>query len=121
MMRFDEAWRILTESLLQQPRCPQHPEYTFVPTLGQGVKNDVIQVTSDLIVVRSHRTMREDTIPASRIRTWWEHLENFGTAALAPEDAPDRWRSRIVGAILFHCLPDHLELDESTMTLQPRS
>src|SRR5687767_4531477 len=99
--RWDEIWPRLRQALLEQPRCKEHPSCPCVRTLVEQVVNDIIRVASDGIVVRSHRTDREDFIEASRLQTWWEHLQRERCASLVPggENNPHRWRSRVIGAI----------------------
>ena len=52
---WEEIWLELREALMNQPPCPNHPEYPCVRTLGQKVINDIVRVVIDGIVVRSHR------------------------------------------------------------------
>jgi hypothetical protein len=107
----DESWEVvwkeLREALTKQPRCTEHPKYPSVRTLGQQVINDIIDVDASEVVVRSHKTMKEDHIEAERFRIWWEHLQHHGTASLVPDDKnnPHPWRSRVVGAFWVRCLP----------------
>jgi len=41
------------------PRCPQHPEYPYVTTLSQKIKNDILEITEKGITVRSHKTNKK--------------------------------------------------------------
>ena len=106
------VWQELRDNLAHQPPCPEHPEYPCVRTLAQGLINDIINVGENGIIVRSHRTLREDYIEASRFQTWWNHLVSKGSARLAPgaPNNPHRWRSRIVGAIMGTCLPNRIRV-----------
>lgn len=106
------VWRELRERLAALPRCPQHPAYPHIRTLRQGVVNDVIEISELGILVRSHRTQREDRIEARRFELWWSHLILRGSASLRPDDLnnPHPWRSRIVGAIILTALPDRTRL-----------
>jgi hypothetical protein len=110
---WQQVWQELRDALLLQPRCPDHPEYPCVRTLRQGIVNDIIRVGPDGVLVRSHQTNRDDFIEADRFRVWWDHLQRFGTASLAPNDQnnPNPWRARIVGAILAGCLPARVRWD----------
>jgi len=112
---WEEAWLALREALTRQSRCQEHPDHPCVRTLVQEVVNDIIRVGPDGIVVRSHRTSREDPIEASRFRVWWEQLQREGFASLIPggDNNPHRWRSRVVGAIWARCLPRQIEWDEA--------
>jgi hypothetical protein len=78
----------------------------------QGNINDIIRKDDKGIVLRSHKSMREDYIEARRFQVWWNHLASEGSASLAPGDPnnPHRWRSRIVGAILGKCLPSRIRI-----------
>ncbi len=99
----------------------QHPDYPHVRTVVQGVINDLLEIDEGGILVRSHRTNREDYIEAGRFRTWWEHLTIHGSASLHPGDPnnPHRWRSRVVGAMLLAGLPNRLrQVHGDTIELQ---
>lgn len=115
MDEWDEVWAELRDNLSCQPWCPQHPEFPCVRTLGQGaVVNDILRVDPHGIQVRSHRTSNPDVIPASSFRAWWDHLQQYETAALDPNDAncPRSDRAVLVGAILACCLRDRVEYRE---------
>ena len=101
------VWKELRHNITSQPRCAEHPKYPCVHTLLQGVTNDIIDVSEAGLLVRSHRTMNEDFVPARRIERWWEHLVAHGSASIQAGDAnnPRRWRARLVGAILVAGLP----------------
>ncbi len=103
-----EVWQQLCTSISQQPRCPQHPEYPCVRTLSLGIINDILEVSDEGILVRSHRTLHDDFIEASRFEVWWKQLSTSGQASLVPGGVgnPHRWRARIVGAIMATCLPE---------------
>ena len=103
---WEQVWRELRDVLLLQPGCPDHLEYPCVRTLVQGVVNDIIRVESEGVLVRSHRTNRDDFVEVNLFRVWWDHLQNVGTASLEPgnQNNPHRWRARLVGAILARCL-----------------
>jgi hypothetical protein len=109
---WEPIWEELRGALAAQPPCPQHPEYPHVRTVVQGVINDLLSIDERGILVRSHRTDREDYIEASRFRTWWDHLVAHGSASLHPGEPnnPHRWRSRVVGAMLLAGLPNRLRL-----------
>lgn len=106
------VWQELQDNLAKQPRCPQHPDYPYVSTLVQQVTNDIVKVGTDGILVRSHRTSREDFIEVSRFEAWWNHLVTRGSASLYPGDQnnPHPWRSRLVGVIMAQCLPDKIRV-----------
>jgi hypothetical protein len=120
MERWPAIWKELRHNLSHQPRCPDHPEHPCVHTLVQGVPNDILEIRDDGILVRSHRTMNADFIPAHRVQRWWEHLATHGSASLhtGSENNPHRWRSRIVGAVVALGLPRHVRpVDGSTLEL----
>jgi hypothetical protein len=104
---WEEVWQELQNNLKLQPPCDEHPEYRCIYTLKQDVPNDIMRVGDDGVLIRSHSTMQEDFIKVEVFRTWWEHLRNHRTASLVEGDPnnPERWRSRVVGAIWFRCLP----------------
>lgn len=107
---WEQVWVELQDSLKRQPCCPDHPEYPCVRTLAQGVINDIIEVGEKGILVRSHRTDRDDFIDVECCHAWWDHLQSFGNASLEPGDSnnPHPWRSRLVGAIWAYCLPTRI-------------
>ena len=106
------VWQELRDNLARQPACPQHPEYGHVKTLSRGVINDVLEVCSDGIRVRSHRTGREDFIEVSHFRSWWEHMVANGSASLYPGsgNTPPSRRARTVSAIIATCLPNRIKI-----------
>jgi len=110
---WEQVWQELRDALQLQPRCPDHPEFPCVRTLGQGVVNDIIRVEPVGVLARSHRTNRDDFIEVDRFRVWWDHLINVGTASLTPggQNNPHLWRSRLIGAILARCLPARVRWD----------
>jgi len=112
MSDWTTVWSELRKNLLNQPTCPIHSNYPCVRTLAQGVINDVIHVGKDEIIVRSHRTMRRDSIGRRRFRTWWQYLEENGFVSLksGAQDNPHPWRSRLVGAIMATCLPLRIKI-----------
>lgn len=112
-MDWPAVWVELRTNLESQPKCSIHPAYPHVKTLSQHVVNDIIQVEEEKILVRSHRTLREDSIEAQRFETWWNHLVTDGSASLVPGDPNNAhpWRSRVVGAILAVCLPNRILRD----------
>ena len=105
-----EIWKELRRNIASQPRCPEHPEHPCVHTLLLGVTNDILAVREAGLLVRSHRTMNQDFIPARRIERWWRHLIAHGTASIQAGDPnnPRRWRARLVGAVLAAGLPGHV-------------
>ncbi|MBI5316863.1 MAG: helix-turn-helix domain-containing protein [Nitrospirae bacterium] len=109
------VWPKFLQNLLNQPRCPRHPDCPHVKSMVQGVINDVLSVGADGIRVRSHRTNNVDEIPEERFKVWWKHLSRNGSASLVPggPNNPHPWRSRIVGAILATALPDEIEIETS--------
>jgi hypothetical protein len=111
-------WQELRCNLSKQPVCPQHTDYPHIRTLAQKVINDVLSVSEQGIVVRSHRTRHNDFIEEERLKVWWEHLTTVGSASLKPgsENNPHPWRSRIVGAIIATCLSSRIRiLDHNTI------
>lgn len=118
-MLWEQMWGELRGGLNGQPRCPEHPQFPFVRTLGQGAVNDILRVDQDGVRVRSHRTGNEDVIPASSFRAWWVHLQQHGTAALDPNDpnCPRSDRAVLVGAILARCLPNRIEQEGGQIRL----
>jgi hypothetical protein len=106
-LQWPAAWQEIQRNIAKQPRCPQHPEYPTVSTLAQKSPNDIISITDKGILVRSHKTMREDFIEVRRFEIWWDYLTQNGSASLKPggTDNPHPWRSKIVGAILAAGLP----------------
>ena len=110
--QWQTVWKELRDNLAKQPHCREHPDYPCVKTLAQEITNDMIEISEEGITVRSHRTYREDFIEARRFRIWWNHLISKGSASIKPGDAnnPHPWRSRIVGAIFAHCLPDRIRV-----------
>src|SRR5690242_4997991 len=111
---WEQVWQELRDALLLQPRCPDHPEYPCVHTLIEQVINDIIRVEPDGVLVRSHRTNRDDFIEVDRFRVWWDHLQKAGTVSLTPgeENNPHPWRARLVGAIFARCLPARVCWDQ---------
>ena len=103
-----EVWEILKRNLR---RC------SAVSTLCHGVINDIVAVTHEGIIVRSHRTMIERPIAACVFEAWWRHLVSAGRASLDPGLAPAGQDSRIVGAILANCLRGLVEA-ESTNSIR---
>ena len=110
---WEQVWQELRDSLRRQPACTDHPEYPCVRTLEQGIVNDILRVSADGVLVRSHRTNRDDFIDVGRFRLWWDQLQTVGTASLTPGDHnnPHRWRSALVGAIFARCLPERVRWD----------
>jgi transcriptional regulator with XRE-family HTH domain len=108
---WNRIWDELQLGLRSQPPCPIHSEYPCIRTLGQEIVNDILEVTNEGVLVRSHRTNKDDVIPVKRFRKWWDHLVEYGDASLEPGDSnnPDPWRSRVVGAIWAWCLPKRIE------------
>jgi hypothetical protein len=96
---WDAFWQELCNQLTMQPACPQHPAYPHVRTIRQGVINDLIDISERGILVRSHRTVREDLIEPRRFEIWWNHLVTYGSASLHPGDPhnPHPWRSSVTG------------------------
>jgi hypothetical protein len=121
--RIDELWKQvwgeLRGALSRQPRCPEHPQFPCISTLGQGAVNDILHVDQDAVRVRSHRTGNEDVIPASSFRAWWSHLQQHGSAALDPNDpnCPRSDRAVLVGAIFAGCLPDRVKREGGQIRL----
>jgi hypothetical protein len=104
------VWQELRDNLFRRPACPQHPEFCHVRTLSRGVINDILEVSSDGIRVRSHRTCRVDFIEACHFRAWWEHLVDHGSASLYPGsgNTPPSRRARTVSAIMVAGLPNRI-------------
>jgi len=115
-----EMWQELQTKLRKLPPCPEHHQYPCVRTLAQGVVNDIVDVSSKGVKVRSHRTEATDSIKKSIFERWWNHLVAEGSASLRPGDSnnPDAYRSRIVGAILAACLPDKIRVDDDNATIR---
>jgi hypothetical protein len=113
MERWPTIWKELRENILSRPKCPEHPDHPCVRTLARGVPNDILAVGEEGILARSHKTMNEDFIPARRFETWWNHLDEHGSASLRAGAAnnPHRWRSRIVGALLAAGLADRVRVN----------
>ena len=107
MPKWNAVWLDLQARFASFPECKQHPDYPTVRTLAQGSVNDILEINEIGLVVRSHRTMNDDFIEVNRLRVWWDHLVEFGTASLKPGDAnnPHPWRSRVVGALITRGLP----------------
>jgi hypothetical protein len=103
---WDQVWGELRDSLVKQPRCPQHPKFPCVHTWGHDVINDIIEVEEDRIVVRSHRTMKDDPIGVGAFRSWWNHLQEKRSATLDPggPNTPGTNRPVLIGAIFACCL-----------------
>ena len=123
-MEWSIIWRKLRKCLLNQPKCPEHPQYPHVKTLVLKVINDIISVNENGVIVRSHRTYHEDFIEAERFEIWWKHLISKGSASLIPgdENNPHPWRSCIIGAIFATCLPDIIKVkDKSVIQLIKRN
>ena len=116
---WEQVWGELRGALSVQPRCPEHPQFPCIRTLGQGAVNDIVRVDQDGVRVRSHRTGNEDVIPMSSFRAWWGHLQQHGTAALDPNDpnCPRSDRAVLVGAILARCLPSRIEREGGQIRL----
>ena len=114
-----EVWAELRVRLASQKSCGQHPEYPCVRTLAQGIVNDVVEISEDRVVVRSHRTRKEDPIPARRLKKWWDALQAHGRVACTRghPNNPHPWRSRIVAAIFATCLPDLVRVDGDDLVL----
>jgi len=112
---WSNVWQKFRQNLMNERRCPRHPEYPHVRSMVQGVINDIISVEDHGIRVRSHRTNYIDDIPEHRFRVWWEHLCSHGSASLVPggKNNPEPWRSRIVGAIMAAALPDEIDAESS--------
>lgn len=118
MGNWNAVWEELRRNIDRQPRCAEHPEHPCVQTLLLGVTNDILEVSEAGLRVRSHRTMKEDFIPARRIEKWWQHLITRGSASIHAGDPnnPRRWRARLVGAILMAGLPRHVRyIGENTL------
>src|SRR6185437_13194686 len=62
-----QVWGELCDELNGQPRCPEHPQFPCIRTLGQEVVNDILQLDEDSVRVRSHRTA------VRRTRTSFQH------------------------------------------------
>jgi hypothetical protein len=116
---WEQVWSELSDALSDQPRCPDHPQFPCIQTLGQGAVNDILRVDQDGVRVRSHRTGNEDMIPVSSFQAWWAHLQQHGTAALDPNDpnCPRSDRAVLVGAILARCLPNRVKQDGGQIRL----
>jgi len=104
------VWQELRDNLVRQPACPQHPEFGHVRTLSRGVINDILEVSSEGIRVRSHRSWREDFIESCHFQAWWEHLVARGSASLYPGsgNTPPSRRARTVSAIMVAGLPNRI-------------
>jgi len=115
VLNWQAVWQELRDNLAKQPPCPHHAEYPHVSTLSQRVGNDIVEVGGKGILVRSHRTHREDFIEMSRFESWWNHLVVRKSASLYPghPNNPHPWRSRIVGAIMATCLPERIRVVNS--------
>jgi hypothetical protein len=109
-----EVWYELLRNLRNQPTCKVHPIFPCVKTLSQGIVNDIVEVSQTGIIVKSHRTGKEDSIKSNQFETWWLHLLEKGSASLKPghENNPHADRSRLVGAILVSCLPVRIKKDK---------
>ena len=105
-----DVWQELRDNLVRLPVCPQHPEFCHVRTLTREVINDILEVSSDGIRVRSHRSWREDFIEACHFQAWWEHLVARGSASLYPGsgNTPSSRRARTVSAIMVAGLPNRI-------------
>ena len=114
-LNWPAVWLELRNNLARQPSCPHHHEYPHVRTLSQRVINDIVKVRQNGVVMRSHRTLREDLIEASRFEAWWNHLVANKSASLYPghPSNPHPWRARIVGAIMATCLPERIRVVNS--------
>lgn len=108
-------WAKFQDNLRNEPKCRRHPDYPHVKSMVQGVINDILQIETNSITIRSHRTNNVDLIPEDRFKTWWDHLQVHGSASLIPGDKnnPHPWRSRIVGAILASALANEIEVEDS--------
>jgi hypothetical protein len=90
-----------------------------VTTLGQGVRNQIVEVDRSGITVRSERTGRDRNIPESEFRTWWQHISDHGRAALKTDDpdCPDPKNSSMVCAILAAGLPRLISVERDPIVL----
>lgn len=115
VLNWPAVWQELRDNLAKQPPCPDHPEYSHVRTLARREINDVVKADENGIVVRSHQTLNEDFIEASRFEMWWNHLVVNRSASLysGRPNNPHPWRARIVGAIMATCLPDRIRMVNS--------
>jgi hypothetical protein len=120
VIEWQSIWKEMQNNLINQPRCPDHPEYPHVRSLAQGVINDILEVDEKGVRIRSHLSDNEDFIDAERFEIWWNHLLDYKSASLVPgaPNNPHLWRSRIVGAIIATCLPDKIKIvDPKTIEL----
>ena len=119
-----QVWQQLRDALTQQPSCDEHPEYPCVLTLQEYVPNDIIDVNTDRIVVRSHewRTREHRFLTANLFRRLWDHLQRVGSASLRPGDPnnPHRESSSVVGAIWARCLPEIIFWDPPSCAIWVR-
>ncbi len=108
---WEEVWAELREALRRQPPRDANSTCPCVRTLRQQVPNDILSTGPDGIEVRSGRTGKIDFIAAQRFNTWWDHLQEAGSASLVPggENNPPTDRSRIIAAIWARSLPHLIE------------
>jgi hypothetical protein len=127
-LNWSEIWLLLLKNLDNQPKCPDHPNHPMVKTLSLGVINDIVHSDQERIILRSHRTGKEDPLKASHFKIWWNFLTEHGKASMKPGDPnnPSAYRSCIIGSIFVKCLPELIEQTSSDksiiqLTLKPRT
>ena len=114
---WDTVWKELRENLQNEEECEHHPGCPMVESLFIKTPNDIIRITEDEIVVRSHSAMREDTITKRQFKRWWDYLNENGGASINSSSIryPGGSRSKLIGAILAKCLPDYIIYEGNSM------
>jgi hypothetical protein len=102
--QWDQIWVEIQDGLRRQPRCPEHPEYHCLRTIGQEILNDIISVSDAGVTVRSHRTFRERQIPAGDLQNWWNRLLKDGALYGSVTG-----HGSIIRTILVECLPERID------------
>ena len=111
---WQSIWEELKTNLDHLPKCPLHSNYPCISTLVKRSLNDIIEVSSHHIIVRSHKPkngiLKNSTLSEGVFRTWWEHLHTFGSATFKTgnKNNPVSYRSSVVAAIFVKGLPQKI-------------
>jgi uncharacterized protein YjbI with pentapeptide repeats len=107
LLTWQHLWQDMQTNLQHLPRCSDHAEYPRVYTLGLRTVNDLIQVNSRGVTVRSHRTGRDRFISACVLESWWNRLTADGVVLL--RTPPTTRNAAVIAAILTNGLPDRVQ------------
>ncbi len=71
-VEFEDLWDDIISAMRQR---------STISTLSQGVEDDILEVSSQAIAVRSHRTENRREIPKEDFRRAWEIIQEYGQFA----------------------------------------